>query len=118
MTTLDQVAKEFVSSKTTLLKLDLQGYELEALKGAAEVLKQTEMVIMEVSFLSFNQGAALFHEAVKFMENRGFLVYDVGSQGRWNKDGSLVQADVFFVKKDSRLRQVDFKQTEKEAFKR
>lgn len=107
MTTLDDVLRERKIAKATFLKLDVQGYELEVLKGAKEALKNAEVVLLEVSFVLYNQSAPLFHEVVEFMKDRGFLVYDICPLQRW-ADNTLFQADVFFMKTDSPFRRIDF----------
>jgi FkbM family methyltransferase len=107
MTTLDDILREKKVKECTFLKLDVQGYELEVLKGAKEALKNAEVILLEVSFIRCNRSAPLFHEVVAFMKERGFLVYDVSPLPRW-KDNTLLQADVFFVKEGSIFRQIDF----------
>ena len=97
MTTLDSVLREKKVEECTFLKLDVQGYELEVLKGAKEALKNAEVILLEVSFIRCNRSAPLFHEVVAFMKDRGFLVYDICPLPRW-RDNTLIQADVIFVK--------------------
>lgn len=87
------------------LKLDVQGYEMEVLKGGERVLAETEVVLMEVSLLPYNKGAPLMPEVVAFMDARGFTPYDFCGQLRRVSDRALFQTDVIFVKKDSALRQ-------------
>ena len=111
MTTLDDVLRERKIAKATFLKLDVQGYELEVLKGAKEALKNAEVILLEVSFLLYNQSGPLFHEVVDFMKIHGFLVYDICPLQRW-ADNTPFQADVFFVKNDSPFRLVDFTVTD------
>jgi FkbM family methyltransferase len=107
MATLDDILHRRKIEKCELLKLDVQGYELEILKGAEQILKNAEVILLEVSFISFNRSAPLFHEVIEFMKVRGFLVYDVCPLPRW-RDNTLFQADVFFVREDSIFRQIDF----------
>ena len=111
MATLDDILREKKISKCTFLKLDVQGYELEVLKGAKEALKNATVILLEVSFIRCNRSAPLFHEVVAFMKNHGFLVYDVCPLPRW-RDNTLLQADVFFVKDGSIFRQIDFAVTQ------
>ena len=89
---------------TFFLKLDTQGYELEILKGAPEVLSRTEAVIMEGSFLEYNRGAPLIAETVAFMRARDFLCYDICQLWRRNPDNTAMQADFLFVRSNSALR--------------
>jgi FkbM family methyltransferase len=65
MITLDQIAANHTElGQNILLKLDVQGYELEVLKGAEKVLQSTELVCMEVSLLNYNSGAPLMPEVI------------------------------------------------------
>lgn len=88
-----------------LMKVDVQGSELEVLKGAEKTLADTEVVILEVSTLPYNVGAPLFAEVVAFMKERGFVVWDFGLHNRRQTDDSLFQLDVFFVREQNPLRQ-------------
>jgi hypothetical protein len=55
-----------------LLKLDVQGFELEALRGAERVLASVDTVLTECSFVPFYSGQALFDEVRDFLHERGF----------------------------------------------
>ena len=78
-----------------LLKLDVQGFELEALKGATQVLRRCEYVYAEVSFVELYQGQALAPEVIAFLAGEGF-----GIAGAYNfeydADGGAVQCDMLF----------------------
>jgi FkbM family methyltransferase len=45
-----------------MLVLDVQGYELEVLKGAVETLKQIRIIYCEVSIIELYRDAPMFHE--------------------------------------------------------
>ena len=77
MSTLDSVVDERKMTGPILLKADVQGYELEALRGANQTLRKTEVILLEVSTLPYNIGAPLLAEVVAFMAERRFLVYDL-----------------------------------------
>ncbi|MBX7185544.1 MAG: FkbM family methyltransferase [Vicinamibacteria bacterium] len=87
-----------------LLKLDVQGYELEVLRGGPESLAAAEVVIMETSLLPYNEGAPLFGQVVAFMTAGGFAVYDFFGGSRRHSDQALFQTDVVFVRNASALR--------------
>jgi FkbM family methyltransferase len=115
MTTLDALIGGYMSSPG-LIKLDVQGYELEVLRGAEHCLKSAEVVMLECSLLEYNEGAPLFAEVVDFMKDRGFLVYDICGAMR-RRDGVLFQADIVFVRENSSLRK-SFRQERSEASSR
>ena len=86
-----------------LLKLDVQGFELQVLLGGTSTLNRAEVVIMETSLLPYNENAPLFAEVVAFMADREFVAFDFCGQTRRQTDDTLFQTDVVF-KKDSSLR--------------
>lgn len=87
-----------------LIKIDVQGFELEVLKGSSKVFGHTEAFIIEVSFFEFMSETPLFSEVVAFMSQKGYEVYDFPGFLRRPLDKALGQADVCFVKKDGILR--------------
>jgi FkbM family methyltransferase len=104
MRRLDDIAAECPCAGPCLLKLDVQGFELDVLRGASATLRDSEVVILEVSLLPYNEGAPLFGEVVTFMAEAGFVVYDFCGQHRRQSDHTLFQTDVVFVRADSPLR--------------
>jgi FkbM family methyltransferase len=104
MRTLDDVVSADGRLKPPIfLKLDIQGAELEVLRGAEKTLSLSEIVQIEVALLKYNEGAPLSAEVVAFMDAKGFAVYDIA--GFIRPTGTdLVQIDILFARKTSRLR--------------
>ena len=97
LATLDSVVRHHPGFESPqVLKLDTQGYELEILKGAGDVLGSVEVVILETSLIPVNEGAPVFAEVVDFMSRAGFKLFDICGQVR-RTDGVLWQADLMFV---------------------
>lgn len=101
--TLDDIIEENKWPLPNLVKLDTQGYEIEILKGGCRAIANTEAILMEVSFLEIYKGAPLFRDVVRQMSDWGFQVYDICTLMRRPLDQALYQADVLFVKSNSKL---------------
>ena len=95
MTTLDSLVGDV--ERSVLLKLDVQGYELEVLAGASKTLEASEVVILETQIAPYNEGAPSHEEAVRFMREKGFNLYDICGLTRLGEDSRLVNADVMFI---------------------
>lgn len=104
MDTLDSRTENAGLGTPLLMKLDVQGFELEILKGGKKALGATEVVITEASLLPYNEGAPLFTDVVAFMHQEGFALYDFCGQNRRESDHALFQTDVVFVRRESSLR--------------
>lgn len=80
-----------------IVKLDLQGFELEALRGAQAMLARVKAVLCEVAFKDLYAGQPLAEEIVAWMEARGF-----GLEGLYrlvrDAAGNPVSADALFLR--------------------
>lgn len=86
-----------------LLKIDAQGYELEILRGATEILPKIEAILLEVSIIEINKGAPLLYNVVDFLRQLGFVTYDILGIHRRPLDRALNQIDLIFVREESVL---------------
>jgi len=101
---IDQLAAEKNLSGPFLIKLDVQGAELQVLSGASRTLAHTEAVILEVTLFGTMIGGPQFYDIVHFMKQSGFVAYDIfGFQYRL-LDGALSQFDMVFVRDDGPFR--------------
>ncbi len=78
-----------------LLKIDVQGYELEVLKGSTSLLECFDFLLVECSYLELYTGQALADEVVRYAEKAGFLLMERCNLIR-DKTGDPLQADFFF----------------------
>ena len=101
MRTLDTLLSEHGGPAVDLLKLDVQGAELEVLKGSTRVLSQVEAILMEASLIAVNSGSPSFAEVIRFLSDNGFKLFDFCSQVR-RVDGVLWQTDLLFLRSNSR----------------
>jgi FkbM family methyltransferase len=79
-----------------LIKLDVQGYELEVLKGATECVLAAKAVIVEMSFAEYYERQCTFHETVAFLAGSGLFLAALGDH---TPTGVVLgQADMIFLK--------------------
>jgi FkbM family methyltransferase len=103
--TLDQACQQFQCSPPYLIKVDTQGSELDVLAGASQILATTDLIILEVSFFEFFQGAPIAQDYFKFLQDRGFVIYDIFDISYRLLDRAMSQANIAFVQEKSIFRQ-------------
>jgi FkbM family methyltransferase len=86
-----------------LVKLDVQGYELEVLAGATALFRAPCVFVVEVSLFEFMPRCPLAHEVVDYFAERGYRLFDVAGLLRRPFQDDLGQMDLVFVPRDSPL---------------
>jgi len=87
---------------STLLKLDVQGFELEVLDGASATLNQVDVIITECSLYPFQQGLPLIDQVIARVSALGFRLYDLADEKRW-VSGTMAQIDLIFIRANNPL---------------
>jgi len=62
---------------SSLLKLDIQGYELFVLRGASEAIKLVDYIQIEMSIENLYEESSLFSTVHSFLETQGFQLKDI-----------------------------------------
>lgn len=94
---LDEVLADHEINSRSLLKLDVQGFEREAMEGAGELLTRFGHVIVEASFRPLYEGEWTFIDLLDFARERGLkFVRPVGSL-RDPRTGEYLQIDALFT---------------------
>lgn len=102
--TLDEVLSKRGIGRVDFMKLDVQGYELEVLKGAHRYLQLCECVLLEVSLIALHKDCPVLADVVSYMDRADYCAYDICSvSARRPYDRALWQTDIIFVKKNSQL---------------
>jgi FkbM family methyltransferase len=96
--TLDRLCGQHSLEGPYLIKLDVQGAELDVLKGSERVLENTEYVVVESSLFRFFKNGPQWVDLILFMKDRGFVVYDLLDPQYRPLDGAMSQTDLAFVK--------------------
>lgn len=87
-----------------VLKIDVQGGELDVLRGCDGILAETAALCLEVSLFSFMKDAPQFTEVIDVVADLGFVAWDIVPGWTRPLDGALGQVDIVFVPVDSPLR--------------
>lgn len=92
---------DFVTEKdftdANLLKIDVQGAELDVLKSAEPILQYIDWIYVEASFLPLYRGQPLARDVVNFLERRDFAFSGMFNVSFGPYCGSVVQADFLFI---------------------
>lgn len=70
--TLDSVVRDRGFPAPDFIKIDVQGAEMDVLRGATECLKTCENIIIEIQHKEYNKGAPNQNEMFEFMASLGF----------------------------------------------
>lgn len=98
--TIDDWARQNKVDGVQLMKFDIQGYELAALKGAVQTLRTSTLAIYtEVWFNSVYENGAILSDLDLFLREHGFVLYDL-FKPRYNKAGLIQWANTVFVHAD------------------
>lgn len=98
-TTLDNLI-----DNSDFIKLDIQGGELNALKGGSNLLESTLGLEIEIEFQEIYSNQPLFNEVNSFMKEKNFEFIDFLRLVRWDRDniysgvGHCVWGDALFMR--------------------
>jgi len=88
-----QLNKLGIDPRSLLLKIDVQGYEAEVLKGASESLTKIPLCYLEVSLQPLYEGEITLFPILSLLSISGHEVIDV-YRGVQDGDGNLLQLDI------------------------
>ena len=93
--TLDQFLTKEEIVRPAMLKLDVQGFELQALAGCKSLIGNFDYVYCECSFVELYKGQKLAGEVVIYLGALGFSLSGVYNPS-YDRDGNCIQADLLF----------------------
>ena len=99
LTTLDTLDKQLDFKGDIGLKIDVEGYEHEVLKGCDKVLKRTEFVIVETSIIERFKDGAKFSDVVTLLSAQDIELFDILTP----LISSPKSIDCLFVRKSNKL---------------
>lgn len=84
------------------MKIDTQGSEIPVLKGATNILRNVDFILMELPFFGqFNEGVPTFSTHIQFMESIGFVPFEIVEKHEMRT--FMIQIDILFIRKTHRL---------------
>ncbi len=101
--TIDHLVTTHQMKIPDVVKLDVQGYELEVLRGGDCLWGRTEVFIVETSLFRFTPKCPILFEVVEFFEKRGYQLFDTSGEYRSGNAGVLAQVDLMFIAKAGRV---------------
>lgn len=115
---IDDLCSERSLGGPFLIKVDVQGAELQVIAGAIRTLEQTEVIILEVTLFGTMIGGPQLYDVVSKMEELGFVVYDIFGCNYRPYDNALAQVDMVFVRENGSFRKTHVFATpeQREAF--
>ena len=88
----------FNENGVDILKIDTQGWELEVLRGATEVLKRTKVVLTEWLFDDIYGQPPPIHELDKILSDAGFRLWDISHIYKDLKTMRTLWVDLIYAK--------------------
>ena len=95
---IDEYCKNECIENIQILKLDIQGTELMALRGAENLLKDhlIDLIYTEVLFAELYTGQAYFADICRYLEGHGYILYGLYDLTH-GENGVLAWGDAIFI---------------------
>lgn len=94
---LDHVITSGDIERPALMKLDVQGAELDVLEGCGALLDNIDHIYLEGSFVDLYEGQPLITDIVRFLDRRGFALRGIYNTSYTSGYGAT-QADFLFAR--------------------
>jgi FkbM family methyltransferase len=95
---LDFICHDILGRQNTLLKIDVQGFEMEVLQGASRLLNQCSVIVVEASLReTYQHGSTLFTVSEK-LHSRGFYLGGLVESFSEKNYGEMIQMDAVFFR--------------------
>ena len=97
--TIEKFCQENNIPKIDILWMDLQGNELNALKGMGDILSTTKVICSEVGLKPYYENHTLYDEIVNYLQKYGFEVSEKEYPFDYPRDKNSLECDFIFINK-------------------
>jgi FkbM family methyltransferase len=87
--------KLFPDETFDLIKMDIQGAELDAISGGINLCKKAKGILLEVALKEYNLNSPLHDEVVEYMKSIGFIKKEILSNLGYK--GEIYHQDILFI---------------------
>ena len=81
-----------------LIKIDTQGSELDILKGGVKLISKSSVIVLEIAYTEYNEGAPTAKDIINYMNSIGFE--KKMRIGEHYEDDDVIQKDFVFLNKE------------------
>lgn len=79
-----------------LIKIDVQGSELDVLRGGRKTVESARGIILELSLIEYNKNSSLHEEVIEYMESINYQPVEY-LYTHYDGSGNIFQLDVLFL---------------------
>jgi FkbM family methyltransferase len=87
------------NQKFDLIKIDVQGSEIDIINGGLDIIKEAKGILMEVSLMEYNQNSPTKEFVYEYMDNLGFKPVELIGNINHPLTYELIQQDILFLNK-------------------
>jgi len=87
-----------IPASPLLVKIDVQGYEMQVLKGGEKTINAADVIIIETTFVPLYKDQPLFADIYSYFTSRGFCYAGNIEQLLAPINNQILQADAIFIK--------------------
>ena len=99
---LDDIASSIGIENKYFVKIDVQGFEMEVLKGGKNTIAGATLVSIEMSLIPvYENGGILFKNIIELMEQNNFYLFGIQTAFVDKQTGQVYQVDGIFAKNNN-----------------
>jgi FkbM family methyltransferase len=95
-----QILSKILNKQTfDLIKIDVQGSEIDIINGGLEIIKESKGILMEISLIEYNKNAPTKEFVYDYMDKIGFKPVELIGNINHPLTYNLIQQDILFLNK-------------------